>query len=102
MLEPLPGDPRGYQGMGYLRFVELMETEPGSRERSTSADPHPGYLAWLIRVQNELVALLEFLDPQGIRFPAAPIATGSRPARRHRHQLRTPKTDLPDPRGWAA
>jgi len=78
MLEPSPNDLRGYQTIGYARFVDRVTTEPGFArwfarliaETSGMAVLRPDCDDRLVRVQHELVGLIDFLDPDGIRFPA--------------------------------
>jgi len=79
VIETLPSDHRGYQCMGYARFVGRLELDPAfarwfSRlgdEMDLMIDPLPGYMDRLTNVHDELISLLEFLDPGGIRYPTA-------------------------------
>ena len=79
VIETLPGDQRGYQCMGYAQFVGRLELEPAfarwfarlGNEMDLMIDPLPGCLDRLSNVHNELISLLEFLDPGGIRYPTA-------------------------------
>lgn len=77
VIEAVPGDPRGHHCIGYTRFVQRLEDEPAfSRWFARLADeidlmvsPPPGYLNRLAAIHNTFGALLEFLDPDGIRYP---------------------------------
>lgn len=79
ILEPLQGDQRGYQCMGYAQFVEHLGAEPRfarwftrlGDEMALMTDPRPGYMDRIASVNDALVALLEFLNPGGIRYPTA-------------------------------
>jgi hypothetical protein len=82
MLEPVDGEPRRYQCIGYAAFATRLETDPGfarwfqrlSDEAVTLADPAPGQLDRLIDVQHALIDVIRFLDPDGVRFPGVPLA----------------------------
>src|SRR6266851_1484274 len=77
-IESLPGDPRGYHCIGYTQFVQRLEDEPNfsrwfarlATEIDAMISPSPGYLDRLINIHNTFGALLEFLDPGGIRYPS--------------------------------
>jgi hypothetical protein len=81
MLEPVDGELRRYQCIG--TFAARLEADPAfSRwfQRLTSevgplADPAPGQLDRLIGIQQALVKVIDFLDPEGLRFPREPLTT---------------------------
>jgi hypothetical protein len=77
VIEAAPGDPRGHHCIGYSRFVQRLEDEPSfsrwfarlADEIDSMIDPPPGYLDRLVAIHNTFGTLLEFLDPDGIRYP---------------------------------
>ncbi len=77
VIEAAPGDPRGHHCIGYTRFVQRLEDEPAfsrwfarlAAEIDSMINPPPGYLDRLVAIHNTFGALLEFLDPNGIRYP---------------------------------
>jgi hypothetical protein len=79
VLEPVPGDPRGFQCIGYAQFVERLSFDPSfarwfkrlEEEAKRMDAPPPGYLDRLAHVDKSLQSLLEFLDPGGTRYPNA-------------------------------
>jgi hypothetical protein len=79
ILEPLPGDQRGYQCMGYARFVERLQAEPNfarwfkrlGDEMALMIDPPRGYMDRLVSINDALISLLEFLNPGGVRYLTA-------------------------------
>ena len=79
MIEPVTGESRRYQCIGYATFVDRLEQDPGfarwfsrlSAEIDQLAHPAPGQLDRLIEVQHALIKVINFLDPDGKRFPAA-------------------------------
>ena len=81
MLEPVGGEPRRCQCIGYATFVERLERDFGfarwfsrlSAEVDKLVDPAPGQLDRLIEVQLALINVISFLDPDGRRFPVAHI-----------------------------
>ncbi len=78
VIESLPGDSRGYHCIGYTQFVQRLEDEPTfsrwfarlAAEIDSMINSPPGYLDRLIDIHNTFGALLEFLDPGGIRYPS--------------------------------
>ena len=92
MLEPIEGELRRYQCIGYATFVERLEENSGfarwferlSTEIDRLVDPAPGQLDRMIELQHALVNVINFLDPEGLRFPKAhikrldPVSTPSR------------------------
>jgi hypothetical protein len=81
MLEPVAGEVRRYQCIGYVTFVERLENEPGfarwferlGRETEQLRELAPGQLLRMIELQHALINLIGFLDPEGVRFPRAHI-----------------------------
>jgi hypothetical protein len=81
MLEPVDGEVRRYQCIGYVTFVERLEKEPGfarwferlGRETERLRDPAHGQLDRMIELQHALIKLIAFLDPEGLRFSKAHI-----------------------------
>ncbi len=77
MLEPADGELRHYQCIGYATFTTRLETDPAflrwfqrlSSEADALADPAPGQPDRLVSVQHALIDVIEFLDPDGLRFP---------------------------------
>jgi hypothetical protein len=88
MLEPAEGDLRRYQCIGYATFVDRLDGESGftrwferlGREFNKLSDPAPGQLDRLIKLQHALVHVIDFLDPQGLRFPKAHVSPLDPPA----------------------
>jgi hypothetical protein len=82
MLEPTGGDLRRYQCIGYATFTARLEADPAfarwfqrlGDEADALADPAPGRLDRLVGVQHALIDVIGFLDPDGLRFPAARLA----------------------------
>lgn len=74
-----PEDPRGQRCLDYVQFVERRENDVSFGRwfarlgREIDSLPHSSSrdLDRLARVQEELVSVIEFLDPDGTRFPAA-------------------------------
>ena len=81
MLEPTDGELRRYQCIGYATFAARLETDTEfarwfhrlGMESDMLANPVPGQLDRLIRVQHALIDIINFLDPEGIRFSKAHI-----------------------------
>lgn len=81
MLEPVAGEARRYQCIGYATFVERLELDTKfarwfnrlSAEVDQLIHPAPGQLDRLIEVQHALINVINFLDPDGRRFPVAHI-----------------------------
>jgi hypothetical protein len=79
MLEPADGELRRYQCTGYATFTARLEADPSfarwfqrlSDETGALADPAPGQPDRLISIQHALMDVIEFLDPDGLRFPRA-------------------------------
>ena len=79
LVETAAEDPRGQRCLGYVQFVERLENDTSfsrwfgrlSREIDSLSHPSSQRLDRLMRVQHELVAVIEFLDPDATRFPAA-------------------------------
>ena len=77
MLEPVDGEVRRYQCIGYAAFVGRLEGDPGfarwfdrlGTEVGELASPAPGYLDRPVALQRALVDVIEALDPKGIRLP---------------------------------
>jgi hypothetical protein len=77
MLEPVAGEPRRYQCIGYATFAVRLESDPEfsrwfqrlSSEVAILAHPAPGQLDRLIGVQQALVDIIDSLDPDGLRLP---------------------------------
>lgn len=84
MLEPADGDGDGrhYQCIGYAAFTARLAEDPSFarwlRRLGNDADalgsPAPGQLDRLITVQQALADVIEFLDPEGLRFPRKHLA----------------------------
>jgi hypothetical protein len=78
VIEPLSGDSRSFHCIGYTQFVQRLENDQNfsiwfarlATEVDSMVDPPSGYLDRLIEIHNEFGALLEFLDPGGIRYPS--------------------------------
>lgn len=78
VIELLPGDSRTYHCIGYTQFVQRLQDDSAfsrwfarlSAEIDSMIKPPSGYLDRLIEVHNVFGALLEFLDPGGIRYPS--------------------------------
>ncbi|MDX3850309.1 hypothetical protein [Streptomyces sp. AK02-01A] len=72
-------DPRGQRCLGYVQFMERLENDPSfgrwfarlSQEIDSLQGSAPQRLGRLIGIQHELIAVIEFLDPDSTRFPAA-------------------------------
>ncbi|MFG2895047.1 hypothetical protein [Streptomyces sp. NPDC048248] len=72
-------DALGQRCLGYVQFVERLENDALfsrwfarlGREIDSLSSPSAQRLDRLIRVQHELVAVIDFLDPDATRFPAA-------------------------------
>src|ERR1017187_3871679 len=81
MLEPVDGETRRYQCIGYATFVERLEQDSGftrwfsrlSAEVDKLIDPVPGQLDRLIKVQLALINVISCIDRDGRRFPVAHI-----------------------------
>ena len=81
MLEPVEGDLRHYQCIGYATFVDRLDGESGfarwferlGREFDNLSDPAPGRIDRLIELQHALIHVIDFLDPECLRFPKAHI-----------------------------
>jgi len=81
MLEPIDGELRRYQCIGYATFAARLETGAAfarwfqrlGTESGMLADPVPGQLDRLIEVQHALIDVIDFLDPEGMRFSKAHI-----------------------------
>lgn len=81
MLEPIEGELRRYQCIGFATFVERLEKDSGfarwferlGTEIDNLGDPAPGQLDRLIELQHALIQVIDFLDPEGLRFPKAHI-----------------------------
>jgi hypothetical protein len=81
MLEPVEGELRRYQCIGYATFAERLEGDPGfarwferlGLETEQLRDPAPGQLDRLIELQHALINVIAFLDPEGLRFSKAHI-----------------------------
>ncbi|MGW8395855.1 hypothetical protein ACWGLP_04025 [Streptomyces lydicus] len=79
LVETAAADPRGQRCLGYVQFVERLENDASfgrwfarlSREIDSVPRPAPQRFDRLTRIQHELVAVIEFLDPNATRFPAA-------------------------------
>lgn len=79
MLEPIEEELRRYQCIGYARFAQLLEEgaafarwfERLDAEIDLLIDPAPGRLDRLIQLQHALINVIDFLDPEGMRFPKA-------------------------------
>lgn len=79
LVETADADPRGQRCLGYVQFVERLENDGSfgrwfarlSREIDSVPRPASDVFDRLTRVQHELVAVIEFLDPDATRFPAA-------------------------------
>ncbi len=77
VIESLQGDPRGYHCIGYTEFVRRLENDAAfsrwftrlANEIDSMSNPSAGYLDRLVKIHNIFGALLEFLDPDGIRYP---------------------------------
>jgi hypothetical protein len=77
MLEPVGEDVRQYQCIGCATFTARLESDPSfarwfqrlGSDAGTLAAPAPGQLDRLISAQNALVDAIDFLDPDGLRFP---------------------------------
>jgi len=88
MLEPAEGELRRYQCIGYATFVDRLDRESGfarwferlGREIDKLSDPAPGQIDRLIEVQHALIHVIDFLDPEGLRFPKAHIKLPDPPA----------------------
>jgi len=80
MIEPAQtGSGRTYQCIGYVSFIERLEHDPvyqrwfgrlGS-EMERIAKPAPQFLDRMIRLQGDLIDLIDLLDDPPVRFPAA-------------------------------
>ncbi|HTW04919.1 MAG TPA: hypothetical protein VMF87_31800 [Streptosporangiaceae bacterium] len=78
VIEPVPGDPRAYHCIGYTQFVTRLEGDPAfsrwftrlATEIDSMIKPPDCYLDRLTEVHDRFGALLEFLDPDGIRYPS--------------------------------
>jgi hypothetical protein len=76
MLEPADGELRHYQCIGYATFAARLDADLAfsrwfhrlSNDVGTLVDPAPGQLDRLISVQQALVNVIEFFDPDGLRF----------------------------------
>lgn len=72
---------RRYQCIGYATFVDRLDGESGfarwferlGREIDKLSDPAPGRIDRLIELQHALIHVIDFLDPEGQRFPKAHI-----------------------------
>lgn len=68
--------PRGPECIGYAKFLECLESEAGPLIKALQADMAalnanlPDARKRLVTLQNALINLLAFLDPNQIRFPA--------------------------------
>ena len=88
MLEPAEGEVRRYQCIGYATFVDRLDRESGfarwferlGREIDKLSDPAPGQIDRLIELQHALIHVIDFLDPEGLRFPKAHIKLLDPPA----------------------
>jgi hypothetical protein len=77
MLEPVAGQVRQYQCIGYAAFVSRLESDPAFErwfrrlrtEIGSLAEARPGLVDRLIALQRALVDVIDVLDPQGIRLP---------------------------------
>ncbi|WP_432198238.1 hypothetical protein [Streptomyces sp. bgisy027] len=73
------GDLPGQRCLGYAQFVERLENDAVfsrwfarlGREIDSLSHTEPQILARLVHLQHELVAVVEFLDPQSERYPAS-------------------------------
>jgi hypothetical protein len=98
MLEPVDGESRRYQCIGYATFVERLEQDSGftrwfsrlSKEVDKLIDPVPGQLDRLIKVQLALINVISCIDRDGRRFPVAHIK---------RLDAVSPRQVVADPRG---
>lgn len=77
MPEPADGELRHCQCTGYATFTARLEADPAflrwfqrlASEADALAGPAPGQLDRLASVQHALIDVIEFLDPDGLRFP---------------------------------
>ncbi|MEV0472332.1 hypothetical protein [Streptomyces prunicolor] len=92
LVEAATEDPRGQKCLGYTQFVDRLENNARfgrwftrlSREIDSLPHPAPQRLDRLVRIQHELVGVVELLDPDSKRFPAA-------------HRGRVPQQTVPPP-----
>ncbi|MEV0250845.1 hypothetical protein AB0H76_29920 [Nocardia sp. NPDC050712] len=79
MLEPIEDELRRHDCIGFATFVERFDGEPTftrwfarlGAEVADLMEPAPARLDRMIELQRALVDLIVFLDPRGVRFPAA-------------------------------
>jgi hypothetical protein len=79
MLEPVGGDVRQCQCIGYATFVTRLDTDEAfsrwfrrlGTEISELAKPKAGYLDRPVALQRALIDVIDTLDPGGIRLPKA-------------------------------
>jgi hypothetical protein len=88
VLESVPGDPRGFQCIGYAEFRVKLSTDPVfaewfsrlNNEVGSMAHPPDGFLDRLVQLHTSLTALLDFLNPGGVRYPTAGSAVDQTPS----------------------
>jgi hypothetical protein len=84
MLDPVHGDPRGYQCIGYAAFSTKLSADPSfvrwfarlGEQIRVMADSPPEFLDRLVQLHESLTLLLDFLNPGGVRYPSAEQEVG--------------------------
>lgn len=92
LVEAATEDPRSQRCLGYTHFVDRLENDARfshwfarlNREINSLPPSASQHLDRLVRIQHELVAVVELLDPDGKRFPLA-------------HRRRIPPQIVPPP-----
>jgi hypothetical protein len=77
MLEPMAGDLRRHQCIGFATFTARLEEDDAfarwfqrlSGETAALADPAPGQLDRLVSIQHALIEVIRFLDPTACASP---------------------------------
>lgn len=92
LVEATTEDPRSQRCLGYTQFIDRLENDARfsrwfarlNREINSLPQSTSQHLNRLVRIQHELVAVVELLDPDGKRFPLA-------------HRRRIPQQIVPPP-----